>query len=151
MKEMLTSIVIRFRCCQVELLSNLEVISVVVVHVGPVVVVHHVVSPVGVSVRAVPGISLGLSISRSLVVEGSVLSVGRYVPVVAVVHHVVSPVGVSVRAIPSISLSLRFGLSGSLAVVESVSLLHAGSVPVVHVPVVAVHHVVTPVGVTVWA
>merc|ERR1712108_114499 len=138
MKDMLTSIVVRFRCCQVELLSNLEVISVVVVHVGPVVVVHHVVSPVGVSVRAIPGISLGLSISRSLVVEGSVLSVGRSVPVVHVpvvaVHHVVSPVGVSVRAIPSISLSLRFGLSGSLTVVESVSLLHAGSVPVVHVP-----------------
>merc|ERR1712219_64593 len=146
-------------------LEVVEPVVHVVVHVGSVPVAHHVVPvpevvtavpPVGVVVGLIPGGSLGLSIglgvSGPLVVEGSVLGVAGSVPVVVVhvpvvpvvvvhvpvvvVHGpVVSPVGVSVGPVPGISL--RLCLSGPLAVVEPVSLLHPRSVPVVvHVPAV---------------
>merc|ERR1711910_290164 len=156
--------------------AGLEVVSVVVHHVvGSVPVAHHVhvVSPGGVTVGLVPGISLGLGLSRSLVIEGSVLSVAG--PVVHVIVHVVvhvvvvhgpvvSKVGVAVGSVES--LSLRLGLS--LSLVEGLVPVSLMTVHVVHLPVffnpvagpvpehvvhvVAVHHVVAPVvGVAVGA
>merc|ERR1719220_2839939 len=156
--------------------AGLEVVSVVVHHVvGSVPVAHHVVSvhhvhvvsPGGVTVGLVPGISLGLGLSRSLVIEGSVLSVAG--PVVHVIVHVVvhvvvvhgpvvSEVGVAVGSVESLSLSLGLGLGLSLVeglvpvtlmtvhvVHLPVSLAVSGAVPEHVVHIVAIHHVVAPV------